>query len=236
MALDIFVGSLARYHAGEWETVGERTARERNRSERVARPRGPASLVGDPGRIVVAVTAWRSALGRLLGNRIDEPFDWEEALDTPWSTARPGWDGFGSLILWAAYAEHPGRRRPEMLPEPWDGDLVYLRANGEGARSRYAQLVRPVELWLPAPFDFTFEAATVDGRRTTLGSLIALRRQLAELNEATWKASGQAVAGWAREVPAVEASLEARARYAFSVVSDLVQWAVGRRLPMKLDY
>jgi hypothetical protein len=202
MALDIFVGSLARYHAGEWESV----------------------------------MAWRSALAAQLSTRIEEPFDWDEALDTPWSTARPGWDGFGALILWAAYAEHPGRRRPEMLPEQWDGDPVYLRANDEGFRSRYAQLVRPVELWLPAPFDFTFEEATVDGRWTILGSLIALRRQLAELNEATWKASVQTIAGWAREVPAGDAPLEVRARYAFAVVSDLVQWAVARRLPMKLDY
>lgn len=236
MALDIFVGSLTRYHAGEWETVGERAARERSRGEPMARPRGPASLVGDSSRIGAAVMAWRSALARRLGNRIDEPFDWEEAIDAPWSTARPGWDGFGSLMLWAAYAEHPGRRRPDMLPEPWDGDPVYLRVNDEGFRSRYAQLIRPVELWLPVPFDFTFEAATVDGRRTILGSLVALRRQLAELNEATWKANLQAIAGWVREVPAEETLLEARARYAFSVLSDLVQWAVARRLPMKLDY
>lgn len=236
MALDIFVGSLARYHAGEWETVGEKAARERTRSNPLARPRGPSELVGDPGRIAAAVMAWRSALAAQLGHRIDEPFDWEEALDTPWFTARPGWDGFGALMLWAAYAEHPGRRRPEMLPEQWDGDPVYLRANDEGFRSRYAQLVRPVELWLPVPFDFTFEEVTVDGRRTILGSLIALRRQLAELNEATWEASAQTIAGWAREVPASDAPLEARARYAFAIVSDLVQWAVARRLPMKLDY
>lgn len=236
MALDIFVGSLARYHAGEWETVGERAARERTRSNPLARPRGPSELVGDPGRIAAAVMAWRSALAAQLGHRIDEPFDWEEALDTAWFTARPGWDGFGALMLWAAYAEHPGRRRPEMLPEQWDGDPVYLRANDEGFRSRYAQLVRPVELWLPVPFDFTFEEVTVDGRRTILGSLIALRRQLAELNEATWEASAQTIAGWAREAPAADAPLEARARYAFAIVSDLVQWAVARRLPMKLDY
>lgn len=236
MALDIYVGSLTRYHAGEWETAGEKVARERTRSEWVARPRGPASLVEDPGRIGAAVMAWRSGLARLMGSRIDEPLDWEESLDTAWVTGRPGWDGFGALILWAAYAAYPGRRRPEMLPEPWDGDPVYLRANDDGARSRYAQLIRPVELWLPTPFDFTFEETTVDGRRTILGSLIALRRQLAELNEATWKANGQAIAGWVREAPAVDASLETRARYAFAVVSELVQWAVARRLPMKLDY
>ncbi len=29
MALDVYVGSLTRYYAGEWENVSERTARER---------------------------------------------------------------------------------------------------------------------------------------------------------------------------------------------------------------
>ena len=31
MALDVYVGSLTRYYAGEWENVSERTARERGR-------------------------------------------------------------------------------------------------------------------------------------------------------------------------------------------------------------
>ena len=30
MALDVYVGSLARYYAGEWENIAEKTARERN--------------------------------------------------------------------------------------------------------------------------------------------------------------------------------------------------------------
>ena len=29
MALDVYVGSLARYYAGEWENIAEKAARER---------------------------------------------------------------------------------------------------------------------------------------------------------------------------------------------------------------
>jgi hypothetical protein len=63
-----------------------------------------------------------------------------------------------------------------------------------------------------------------------------LRRQLDELNAATWKADPAAVAGWCREPPADEAPLELCARYAFAVLLDLAQRAVEHKLPMKLDY
>jgi hypothetical protein len=54
-----------------------------------------------------------------------------------------------------------------------------LRCNAQG--SRYSHLVRNVELWLPSPFDFTFEGQDVDGRRIVVGSALTLARQLAEL-------------------------------------------------------
>ncbi|MBN9515849.1 MAG: hypothetical protein J0H97_20775 [Alphaproteobacteria bacterium] len=236
MALDVYVGSLTRYHAGEWETVGEKAVRERNRQGLVARPRGAAALIENPANIRTAVTAWRADLARWLGDRIDTPLDWEEAWHAPYFTGRPGWDGFGSLVLWAAYAEHPGRRCPEVLPEEWDNDPILMRSNADGFRSRYAHLLRHVELWLPNPFEFTFEGVNVDGRRIVVGSATALRRQLSELNAATWEASGATVVGWGRTPPAADASLEQRARYAFAVLSDLVQQATGHKLPMRLDY
>jgi len=96
--------------------------------------------------------------------------------------------------------------------------------------------VRNVELWLPCPFDFTFEGQDVDGRRIVVGSALTLARQLAELNGATWKAAEGNLARWAQAAPADDASLEVKARYAFAILNDLVQQAVGHRLPVKLDY
>jgi hypothetical protein len=235
MALDVYVGSLTRYYAGEWENVSETTARERGAQLRIAR-----SSLGaeerDTGDIHQAVLSWRSALNRSLGERIALPLDWDESPDAPYFTGRPGWDGFGSLVLWAAYAEHPAVRRPASLPEEWDNDPVLVRSNAEGFRSRFSHLVRNVELWLPSPFEFTFEGEDVDGRRVVVGSTAMLRRQLEELNAATWKADAGIVAAWGRDPPAADAPLEQAARYAFAVLLDLSQRAVRHRLPMKLDY
>jgi hypothetical protein len=164
------------------------------------------------------------------------PIDWSESNELPYFTGQPGWDGFGSLVLWAAYAENPALRRPEILPEEWDDDPALIRCNAEGFRSRYSHFVRNVELWLPVDLPFTFEGEDVDGRRIVMGSTETLARQLGDLNAATWKATAGEIAGWSGREPTQERSLELQARHAFSVMSQLARTAVEHRLPMKLDF
>jgi hypothetical protein len=175
-------------------------------------------------------------LGAALAPHLGEPLDWDESIAGPWFTARPGWRGFGSLVLWGAYAEQPGLRRPESLPTVWDDDPGLVRSNADGFRSRYAHLVRNVELWLPHAFDFTFEGEEVDGRRILFGSAITLARQLGELNAATWKMDTWEMTALAARRPAEDASLEAAARQAMAVIAGLAEHAVRHRLPIKLDY
>jgi hypothetical protein len=227
MALDVYVGSLARYYAGDWENVAERAAGTRHGGPQAARQRDAESMRP-------AVLAWREALAASLGNTVIIVWDWDESAEAPHFTGRPGWDGFGSLVLWAAYAEHPALRRPDSLPEEWDDDPALVRSNAEG--SRYSHLVRNVELWLPSPFDVTFEGQDIDRRRIVIGSALTLARQLGELNGATWRAGESEVMRWARAAPGDSAGLELKARYAFAILYDLVRRAVEHRLPMKLDY
>jgi hypothetical protein len=235
MALDVYVGSLARYYAGEWESIAEKAARERGAPFRIARPGGPDRPKG-PQTMQAAIETWRLALSTSLGSSIARPLDWDDTLEAPYFTGRPGWDGFGSLVLWAAYAEHPSLRQPDNLPEEWDNDPALIRSNAAGFRSRYSHLVRNVELWLPSPFEFTFEGEDVDRRRVVVGSTLTLRRQLDELNGATWKAGAVTIAQWSREPPADDAALALCARYAFAILFELSRQAAEHRLPMKLDY
>src|SRR6266436_6378887 len=48
MGLDIYVGSLTRYYAGDWETVVQRHARETGVSVRVVRSNESEDAVTDP--------------------------------------------------------------------------------------------------------------------------------------------------------------------------------------------
>jgi hypothetical protein len=236
MALDVYVGSLTRYYSGDWESVADRNVRERGRKAKSGPPHANGEPKKDRERIQASVLAWRRTLDGALAPHLSEPLAWEESREAPWFTDRPGWDGFGSVVLWAAYAEQRGLRRPALLPEEWDDDAALVRSNADGFRSRYSHLVRNVELWLPANFDFTFEGEDVDGRRIIVGSSTTLRRQLGELNSATWKMDADEMAALAREPPPGRASLEVSARHAMAVMSGLVQHAAERRLPMKLDY
>ena len=234
MALDVYVGSLTRYYAGDWKSIADKKG-QRPRGRTAARTAARASdSAKDSERIRKAVLAWREGMKRALRQHLDEPLDWAETAEAPWFTDRPGWDGFGSLVLWAAYAEQ-GLRRPATLPEEWDDDPALVQSNAEGFRSRYSHLVRNVELWLPCAFDFTFEGEDVDGRRIIIGSSTLLDRQLGELNAATWKMDAGELVALAKNRPPGSA-LESCARHALAVMTGLVRHAEEHRLPMKLDY
>ena len=236
MALDVYVGSLTRYYAGDWESVTDRTARERSGKAEAAQPRVAGVPEKDRERIQASVLTWRRTLDAALAPHLAEPLSWNEAPEAPWFTDQLGWDGFGALVLWAAYAEQPTLRRPAALPKEWDDDAALVRSNADGFRSRYSHLVRNVELWLPTTLDFTFEAEDVDGRRIIVGSSTTLRRQLGELNAATWKMDEDEMTALARRRPPDRPSLEVAARHAMAVIGGLVRQAVQHRLPVKLDY
>jgi hypothetical protein len=138
-------------------------------------------------------------------------------------------------VLWAAYAEQPGLRRPATLPEEWDYDPALVGSNAGDFRSRYSHLVRNVELWLPCAFDFTFAGEDIDGRRVIVGSSTTLGRQLGELNAATWRMDAGELVALAKNLPSGN-GLESCARHALAVMTGLVQNAVEHGLPMKLDY
>lgn len=233
MALDVYVGSLRRYYSGQWQGVDEKPAPEVGGTVR----RRPAEAAAEIERVDAAVAAWRRNLADALATSGPVRPDWVESSEAPYFTGHPGWDGLGSLVLWAAYADTPALRRPATLPEEWDDDPALIRCNAEGFKSRFSHLVRNVELWLPAPLPFTFEGEDVAGRRIVMGSTETLLRQLGELNNATWKAKPEEIAGWSRRPqPAEAGALESLSRYAFSVMNDLARKAVEHRLPMKLDF
>ncbi len=186
-----------------------------------------ASPEPDIQEILQAILTWRVELNQSLGDRIAQPLDWSEDLDAPYYTGRPGWDGFGSLVLWAAYAEHPAVRRPASLPEEWDNDPALMRSNVAGFRSRYSHLVRNVELWLPNPFEFTFEGEDVDGRRVVVGSTATLAAPArgAQCRDLEGGRRRPSPPGGAMRWPTMRRSSRTR-RYAFAVLLDLAERSV----------
>ena len=236
MGLDIYVGSLTRYYARDWETVVQKHARETGMPLTVLRPNDPEEVITDQNAIRVAVSTWRDNLTAGLGNNIDEPLKWDESADSPYFTDKPAWDCYSSLLLWAAYLEHPDLVRPAGCIEDWNADEAFKRSSSNGFQTEYPALLCNTEIWLPANFTFTFAASDVSGKTINFGSVQALRDELAEINARTWRADSATLAAWRRQGADHLAPLEVGARFAFAIFYDLASAAADHRLVMKLDY
>jgi len=234
MGLDVYVGTLTRYYSGDWELTTQKVAREIGLELAVVRQHDPEDAIRDPGEIFPTVVAWRDSLNQSLVAELDQPLDWNEDTASPYFTDKPAWDCYGSLLLWAAYAENPQLPRPTSFVEDWGEDPAYSRSAGDAFPSRYNQLLN-VELWLPCPFQFVFEAADMAGPTMRIGSSLELLWQLDELNRQTWQADDATLAQWRRDGAEYASPLELGARFAFAVMRDLAKASVAHRLPMRLD-
>jgi hypothetical protein len=244
MGLDVFVGSLTRYYAGNWETVIQQAGRQNNVPVQVIRPKAPSQgLLGSVRRLINrvrpegveaaarVVRRWQKRLRRDLHM---PDLDWNEDPDAPYFTDKPAWDCYGALVLWAAYEELPDAKRRETA-EGWEKDSTYL-TNRINRNSRYQHLSADTETWLPVDFPNPIRTLDGTGNSIVLGSSVRLVAELRELNQRTWAAKDAEISQWRYDGAEYGAPLEISARFAFSIFFDLAGQSVARQLPMKLDY
>ena len=221
MGLDVYVGSLTRYYVeGSADLL-----------ERIARHQGMPLPDGQAAEEIIraAVLTWRDGLSRWVGDRLPGPLDWDESGPAPCFTDKPGWDGYGGVLLLAAHDEHPELPPPAMVSADWPDDPAYLASSARGAGSRYQQLLTP-ELWLPCRFEFTVRTQNVTGEEVELGSSFALLDQLERL-AARYHLNGQRL-----DAAADDHSLPAAAGNGLAVLLRLTERSVSHRVPMKLDF
>jgi len=234
VAFDVYAGPLTLYYAGQWENVAQRYARERGATYHMIRTEGVDDRVTAPGVLRPALVEWRRQLSEALGSNIAEPLDWDES-NSEYATERPNWDGYVSLRLWAAYAEHPDLTLPLRCGE-LEEDPAYLRSTAKDVESRFPVIIRNLEFWLPSPFEFTFKAGSPNGALVEFGSAIHLLKHLQELNRATWNADQATISAWGTVAPRPEAPFEQAAKHGYSTMLTLAQYACEKRMPIKLDY
>lgn len=235
MSLDVYVGTLTRYYAGQWETIVARTMREQGIPFRTIRQNEPTDAVKDPIQIEQAIKKWRDDLTLGLGSNLSRPLDWPEGLDPPYFTDQPNFDGWVGLLLWAAYSEHPMLPKPDGSVKDLQADRAYQASHAAGFHSRYMSLLE-CEIWLPGGFDFTFTTPAPTGNNVHVGSVERLKKLLVGLNDDTWQATPSEIAGWRREVPTTNGPFERQARFGFAIAFEMAGAAVAHQLPMKLDY
>ena len=234
MALDLYVGGFARYFARDWENAIQRHCRETGTPYQAVAPGGtpePADRVG----VRAAVANWTTALDRGLGEHLPAPLQWDESEDAPYFSARPGYEGYGALSLWAAYAE-ADLEPPDDFDDEWMENEVYQDALANtDPEATSLRVVHSTQIWLPADFRFSFDFEDLTGETVHISSSPGLIECLDALNERTFQldpaAKSKALKG---EFPD-SVTPEDIAKYGFAVFDDLARKAWMHKLPMFFD-
>ena len=233
MALDIYAGPLCRYHAGDWENVGQRAAREEGVPYVLA---GPDTRDGEPltmQEIQTAVTVWRDSVADFFKENEDLQFTWPEDPKLEYYTDRPGWPGYYGLLL--AAARPAGEPLPDELPEELSDDAEFAAAYEDWEESAFPHVIKP-ELWLPIRENLVFDTGYLTRDSMSVGTLQGLVFQLRGLNESRWDMDARALDEWSYNQPEPEADVDTHARYGLAVFMRAAEWAMLNNLPLILDY
>lgn len=232
MGLDVYVGSLTRYYSGDWLTIVQQKFPGQ---VTVIRPEPAGQEKAATHDIQAAIKVWQEALTSAIG----ATFSWNESHEAPYFTDKPAWDGYGALVLWAAYEENqtpPEERLETVTTENWLLDKALLASRERGADSRFPQLLLGPEMWLPIEGQVLFHAPTLTGKQRLIGSCEGLLADLESLNAATWGARDLEQQGWAQSAIDHGSPLDEAAKFGWAMFHRLATLAVQHRLPMVMDY
>jgi hypothetical protein len=236
MGLDLYVGPLTRYHTGDWQTIAQQIGAQNGFEVRVIRAHEEEEDRETDSTVVQnAVQEWQQWLGNALGS----PVDWAEGPSQPYWTDKPDWDGFGAVLLLAAYDERPDLRpdagAKQDSPREFGDSPAYQAASEEP--ERYVTLLSGVEWWLPLTEDpVVIEASRPNGEPARMGSVDRLAAELQLLAQRTGVFVGHDLAEAQQGPPGDGASVEEVARFGLAVMLELAESAVKHRQPFLLDY
>lgn len=232
MGLDIYVGTLTRYYVGDWMTTVQQAFPDQSQTVFDDPPPYDPAFQDD---VRAAIARWSSQLAQGLNL---ESISREDPA-APYFTDKPAWDGYGGLVLWAAYDDQniaPEHRCATVTVDSWSREPVLQRYATPPSGLRYPQLLRGIELWLPISRETVFKTPDPAGKQRMFGSCNTLLAELNLLNQRTWKADTATRDRWRQEGLEHGSSLEAAARFGWSVMHSLATEAVQHQLPIILDY
>lgn len=209
-----------------YQVIGPATATQENEQ----------SISSD--QIEKGVNIWIESLRNALSSQLGQVLiNWTDVSSGPYFSAQLSWPAYHALVLSAAYSESPDLATAKPDLDNFQNDPAYLRITDKEFKSIYKQLTRNVELWLPWDISVAFEAPCPTQHVMCMGSVATLVKQLATLNEATWKADANDIEKWRKQgTPSENESLETLAKYCFSVLMESANFCIVNNLPMILDY
>ncbi len=252
MGLDLYVGTLTRYHTGAWETEAQRTCREAGLPMRViyanGRPRRLMKLTAP-----IFIERWRRRLVRNVAHVIQGDLSWSEGKSKPYLARKPDHDGRHALVLAGAYAERPELTRPRDIPETAENDPAYAAASEHYLRSIVAVL--ECHMFLPSADMFLMAERDAVGVDRVVTTTASLAWALDSINKVLWQADEAQIAQWATRGPLSKRtmvfedgrisqvvdnppsanSFEHTAQFGFAVYSEALAFSRTHDLPILTD-
>lgn len=258
MGMDIYAGTLTRYYAKNWKTVGQQWAEENGFSFKRITPNG-----GDieeeeisPAEVQESVENWRDQILAAVTPKGREPYaTWPEDNEMPYYTDKPDWDAMGAMLLVAACRVYD-EPVPCTVKKNWDfmGHPLIKRLAEDP--EKVWSLFRGATWWLPLAESFFFQGPLPGGDGAVIGTVGLLRAELERLNELAWQADEETILGWTASegYPAdgevssggaltgqgirenTEYDTQSLAKFAFSIFYRAMKFAEERQVPILLDY
>lgn len=199
MGLDIYVGGLVRYFAGDWELIMQRAGRQLGAKVHVVRTE---LLDADPVQMRDIILTWQSSLAAILKQSLNFDLSWDESPSAPYFTDKPGSIAYGGLLLWAAHDEHreEGLSPPASVPPSWHEDPAYRASATPHSGTMYPNLLCNAELWLPGN-SIPFQCPGPTGAPAVVGFVDGVIDELLLLNSRTWNMQPPEARAWALEAP-----------------------------------
>ena len=244
MGLDIYVGPVTRYVAGDWQTIVQQAGADQGIPVEVMRLNEPPDAITDVRVVDAVVHEWRSGLLASL----ETGETWEEDPLGEYKTDKPDWDGYGAVILLAAYDERPDlkpgssrglfrgkteRTKPEDFP---DSEAFKVASQSP---QRYPTLLSGAEWCLPLRLGpRVFRTSAPNGHEMVMGRVPVLLEELRTLNERTLRlADGDLRSARQAGPPELgSSSVESAGAFGLAAMIPLTDFADQRRLTWIMDY
>lgn len=234
MGLEIYVGSLTRYFCGEWETALYQILRKKGYSSQQMKEESAKREKVCRDEIYPEVVEWKQKINDEMKSHFANGADWNEDAMAPYFVDQLHFQSHSSLMLWAAYSEHPSLTRPKECVEEFQNDEAFCLCAEENSPTEFKHLLRGTVCWLPIDFEEPFKAVDICEEELVYGSSVQLLNELSLLNGKTWKADKATIERWRRLGLGQSCSLEEAAKYGLSVFLPLVVKSIENKLVMRL--
>ena len=197
---------------------------------------GPLSghFGGNPAdalRLRAGVEAWRADLRASVAIKVGDQLEWDEASDAALAVDL-GDSGFLAVRLLGLLADRAELDWPATVPPLLELDRDWREAaEAKFARSRYGQLLA-CTVWLPGDYPVTFRVPMPDGEAAEFGSVGVLHDQLRWLNQRTFQADADVLAGWTGNPAPAGGEFVAAAQRGLAAMTAAAAFAQQARLPL----